>query len=147
MSTKELDAKIKSFFDKVQTAKDVVENAKKRINKDWITKGVFEINGRSFNLKFATREEVILRLSEIITLRENFSKATELLNTKEKFKLGVNTFDDILEDFKKRLATLEIKDKEKELELLTEKLNLIAPEDVKRERILKEIEERLNSLN
>lgn len=146
MADNKLDDRIKLLFEKVQQATDNVEESKKRIKKEWMTKAVFEINGRSFNLKFAERYDLILRLSEIVALKTAFDKTLEILNTKGSFKLNGYVFEDILEDFKKRLADVEMKDKETELAFLTKQLNAIAPEDVKRERMLKELEERFNQI-
>lgn len=146
MADNKLDDRIKLLFEKVQQATDNIEESKKRIKKEWLTKAVFEINGRSFNLKFAERYDLILRLSEIVTLKTAFDKTLEILNTKDSFKLNGYVFEDVVEDFKKRLADIEMKDKEIELAFLTKQLNAIAPEDVKRERMLKELEERFNQI-
>jgi len=146
MADNKLDDRIKLLFEKVQQATDNIEESKKRIKKEWLTKAVFEINGRSFNLKFAERYDLILRLSEIVALKTAFDKTLEILNTKDSFKLNGYVFEDVVEDFKKRLADIEMKDKEIELAFLTKQLNAIAPEDVKRERMLKELEERFNQI-
>lgn len=146
MADNKLDDRIKLLFEKVQQATDNIEESKKRIKKEWLTKAVFEINGRSFNLKFAERYDLILRLSEIVALKTAFDKTLEILNTKDSFKLNGYVFEDVVEDFKKHLADIEMKDKEIELAFLTKQLNAIAPEDVKRERMLKELEERFNQI-
>lgn len=146
MADNKLNDRIKLLFEKVQQATDNIEESKKRIKKEWLTKAVFEINGRSFNLKFAERYDLILRLSEIVVLKTAFDKTLEILNTKDSFKLNGYVFEDVVEDFKKRLADIEMKDKEIELAFLTKQLNAIAPEDVKRERMLKELEERFNQI-
>jgi len=146
MADNKLNDRIKLLFEKVQQATDNIEESKKRIKKEWLTKAVFEINGRSFNLKFAERYDLILRLSEIVALKTAFDKTLEILNTKDSFKLNGYVFEDVVEDFKKRLADIEMKDKEIELAFLTKQLNAIAPEDVKRERMLKELEERFNQI-
>ena len=59
--------------------------------------------------------------------------------------LIVSSFEDIKEDFQKRLAILDIKEKKDKLDKMKQKLDSIASEDLKRQKILKEIEEDFNS--
>lgn len=145
MSEQTIDHKIQLFMNKIETQEKEVEQANQLIAKNWKTKCSFNILGTHFNLRTANKESIVLMFSHILFLKHSFDEANQLLGTKVAFKLDVDSFEDIKEDFQKRLAILDIKEKKDKLDKMKQKLDSIASEDLKRQKILKEIEEDFNS--
>lgn len=145
MPEQTIDDKIQLFMDKVEKQEKEIEQANQLIAKDWKTKCSFNILGNHFNLRTANKESIVLTFSNIIFLKHSFDEANKLLGTDVPFKLEVDSFEDIKEDFQKRIAILDIKNKKDKLYKMKQKLDSIASEDHKRQKVLKDIEDEFNS--
>lgn len=143
--TQTIDEQIKKLEATVQKLRVSVEETKEKIEKNWKTKTVvFKVNGVNINLRVLKKNETVAAMALILSQKEFFEKSAKLLNTKEEFTIGSDSFEDIVFDFQKHIAALEIKEKEERLSMAEAKLNSIMSEDARRERILQQVAEDLS---
>lgn len=139
--TQTIDQQIKIFEEKIQKLRVSVQETKDKIETKWKTTTVFSFNNYHIQLRALKKDETIAALGLIISAKDSFDNAARLLNTKAEFKIGNSGFDDILFDFQKHIANLDIREKEKLLSTAEAKLDSIMSEEAKKERVLQQIAE------
>jgi hypothetical protein len=90
-----------------------------------------------------TVENFICIMSILIRERDVHKKACEELGVTSTFYWGGYVYEDWLHDVKNRLANLDLRKKRKELKELQEQLDELMSPEMKRERKLEEIQQKL----
>lgn len=129
----EIDKTIRLLFDKFDQKKKHVEGLKKQIQSGWKTNGVFQIPGKLININVATKEEVIEAACWLTVFMDAAPKAEKLLGVDSIAQYGVSSFQNLTHDLKKRLATIDVREQEKQLAELETRLNgVLSPEERRR---------------
>lgn len=141
----DIDTTIRALFDKLKARKSKVDDLKVQIAKSWKTNGSFLQLGATTPTNIQTAStELIEDLSVQLCVIESGKKAAEeRLGRSIEARYRGYSVDDWFNDFQKRLATINIREEEKQIELLEQRLNqVLSPEERRRievELLLKEI--------
>lgn len=143
MST--LDQSIQQLFTKLAERKAKVASLKAEATKSWKTNGTFRLIGASAttNMQTANEEQVEEVATQLLLMAGARDAAAAKLGREIKSKIQGYTVDDWFADFTKRLATINIREEERQLEALEQRLNsVLSPEERRRievELLTKEI--------
>jgi hypothetical protein len=135
MTTPTIDAVISQLFAKLAERKASLAELKAAAVKSWKTNGTFRLIGASAttNIQTASQDiidEVIIHLFILINGRQ---QASTFLKRAVGVKVYGYSSDDWFSDIEKRIATISIRDEEKELEALETRLNsVLSPEERRR---------------
>jgi hypothetical protein len=140
-----IDTKISELFTVVEKQKEEVAKAKKAISRGWNTTCSFKSSGSAVSIQTSSEEVVVKCLGELIGFRNNFEEAMKLLGVQKEFKHDGFTFNEWLEDFQKRISTINIKSKEEKLKTLESRLTSIVSPEQKRQMELDSIMKEINS--
>jgi hypothetical protein len=141
----DIDTTIRALFDKLNARKSKVDELKVQIAKSWKTNGSFLQFGATTPTNIQTAGvDTIEDLAVQLCMIEHGKKAAEQrLGRPIEQKVRGSSIDDWFNDFQKRLATINIREEEKQIELLEQRLNqVLSPEERRRievELLLKEI--------
>lgn len=130
-----LDAQIRTLFDKFNTRKAKVEELESQIAKSWITNCTYRITGATvpINLNTTTQETLLDIVGDLVNRRTNLQEAAKLLDIKPSDKINGYAFDAWIDDCKKRLASINLREEKKALEDLEGRLNsVLSPEERRR---------------
>lgn len=130
-----IDATIQQLFAKLEERKKKVAALKTEISKSWKTNGSFITSGMpsAVNIQTATAETIETCATQMCIVENARQAAGELLGRSISSKHGLYTKEDWVNDFKKRLATIEVREEEKQLEALEARLNsVLSPEERRR---------------
>lgn len=140
MSDKAIDKKIEELFSVVKAQKVEVEKAEKESKRSWNTNGSFKLYAATpVNLMTATEEMVFKALTELLTFKNSSEEALEILGLKKEIKHDGYTVGDWIEDFQKRIATIQLKAKKEKLKTLEDRLTSIVSPEQKRQMELEAI--------
>lgn len=144
-----IDTKITELFNVLKNKKAEVEAAETESKKKWVTtcafRPVFSTNGQPINIQTQQEDVLVDLLGELLIQDECATRAAKLLgNTTYKggtwcgFKI-----EDWIEDFKTRIAKIQLVDKKKQLADLEKRLNAIVSPEQRRvlemEAIMKDL--------
>lgn len=130
MTEKTIDKKIDELFAVVKKQKAEVEKVEKASKRSWNTNCSFKLYASSpLNIQTAQEDTIVKALAELISFEEKFDKANEILGLSKEFKHDGYSVEDWTEDFKKRIATIQLKAKKEKLKDLESRLNgIVSPE-------------------
>jgi len=140
-----IDATIRGLFDKLAARKTKLEELKKEIGKSWKTNGAFRFIGATATTNIQTAPaDVVAQAAVQLSLNDAARKTAEdRLGREIDPKWGGYSLDDWFADFKKRLATIDVREAESQVEQLEQRLNgVLSPEERRRievELLAKEI--------
>lgn len=143
MST--IDTTIRQLFDKLEQRKAKVASLKAEVAKSWQTNGVIRQIGQTAttNIQTAPAELIEELATQVLVISGARAEASTKLNRIIDPKLQGYTVDQWFNDFAKRLATIGIREEEKQLEALETRLNSVLSPDERRrievELLLKEV--------
>lgn len=130
-----IDTTIQQLFVKLDERKKKVAELKAEIGKSWKTNGTFRLIGSSSTTNIQTAsaetiEDCAMNLGMICFAKDS---ATEFLGRQVTPKIGGYIKEDWISDFKKRLATIEVREEESQLATLETRLNqVLSPEERRR---------------
>jgi len=130
-----IDATIQLLFTKLDERKKKVAALEAEIGKSWKTNGTFRMLGAATTTNIQTSsadtiEECAIQLCVITQAQES---ASDMLGRKITAKVCGYNVNDWVNDFKKRLATIEVREEKKQLEELEARLNqVLSPEERRR---------------
>ena len=133
MTTTAIDAKITELFGVLNNKKPEVEAAEKASQQKWKTNCSFPSvfgNTQPINIQTQSESTLIELLSDLMIHREFQSKAALMLGAKSTAGTwGGFTIDEWVEDFKTRVAKIQLADKKKDLVQLEKRLDaIVSPE-------------------
>lgn len=139
-----IDDKILELHKVVKQKKHELELSEKAQKQTWVTNCSFKLlSANSTNITTASEGQIVRMTTELLTVKNNLEDANKLLGTNQELKIDGYTFDEWLQDFKKRIATIQFNSKKAELNLLESRLDaIVSPE----QRRLMELEEITKSL-
>lgn len=145
--TDQIDSKITELFAVLTKQKEEVAEALKTSQQKWKTNCSFpSVFGHTqpINIQTQTESALIELLSDLLIHRDFSIKAAELLNTKFDNKWGGFNIDDWVEDFKTRIAKIQLAEKQNKLAQLEKRLDaIVSPEQRRKmelESLIKELE-------
>jgi hypothetical protein len=133
MST--IDQTIQTLFAKLAERKAKVASLKADVAKAWKTTGAFRLIGSTSttNIQTANVETLEEVATQVIILTDAQDKASAKLSRPSKQKVQNYTIDDWFNDLQKRLAMIDVREEEKQLEALEQRLNsVLSPEERRR---------------
>ncbi len=140
MSDKNIDKKIEELFAVVKAQKIEVEKAEKESKRSWNTNCSFKLYGTTpVNLQTASEDNVFKSLTELLTFKNTAEEALEILGLKKEIKHDGYSFNEWVEDFQKRIATIQLKAKKEKLKTLEDRLTSIVSPEQKRQMELEAI--------
>jgi hypothetical protein len=147
MST--IDDQIRGLFDKLAARKTKIESLQTEIAKSWKTTGTFRLIGAvsPTNIQTANTEQIIDIATNLAIVAEGRSSALNLLGRSlDVVKVQGYSVQDWVDDFKKRLATIDIREEQAQLESIEQRLTqVLSPEERRRievELLMKELDDK-----
>lgn len=135
-----IDEKISSLFKVVQKKKEEVALVEKEQNQSWLTNCSFKGFAQNHtNIQTASENTIFRLTTELLMFRNTAVEANELLGTKQEIKIDNYSVDEWLQDFKKRIAKIQLASKKAELKNLEDRLNAIVSPEQRRVMELEEI--------
>lgn len=146
MNEKTIDMKIEELFSIVTSQKIEVEKAEKESKRNWNTNASFKLySSVPLNIMIATEDMIFKALTELIMFKNSAEESLEILGLKKEIKHDGYTVKDWIDDFKKRIAILQLKAKKEKLKTLEDRLtSIISPEQKRQmelDSIMKDLEE------
>ncbi len=137
---KTMDMQIKELFEVVQKQKVEVSENQKLTKKSWNTHGSFKLQSATpLNISTATEDQLLKGLTELLAYRMYVDEAQKLLGLSKEIKVDGFSVDEWVEDFQKRIATLQLKAKMDKLKSLEDRLQSIVSPEQKRQMELEAI--------
>ena len=135
-----VDAKIQALFDILNKQKAEVEAAEKDAKRPWKTNCSYnkDPNAAPINIQTASEKMITMLLAESLMIEQHYAKAAEILGSDPVIP-STYKMDDWLDDFKKRIAIINLKAKKEKLTQLETRLNAIVSPDQRRAMELAEI--------
>lgn len=133
--TTNIDVTIQALFTKLDERKKKVAALEAEIGKSWKTNGSFVGSGgiAAINIQTATAETIENCATQLCLIEGARQEAGELLGRTITTKHGGYSKEDWVSDFKKRLATIDVREEKKQLEALENRLNgVLSPEERRR---------------
>jgi hypothetical protein len=131
----ELDQTIQLLFQKLNERKAKVAELKAQIAKSWKTNGTFKMIGATATTNIQTASSFVIEelAVQVCVLSNAQGHAGALLGQPVSVKIQNYTIEDWFADFKKRLATINLRLEEEQLEILEQRLNqVLSPEERRR---------------
>lgn len=131
----DIDSTVRQLFAKLDERKKKVAALKTEIGKSWKTNCTLRLMGSTATTNIQTAsveviEECALHIALICLTKES---AVEMLGRPVTSKISGYTKEDWVSDFKKRLATIDIREEESQLAALETRLNqVLSPEERRR---------------
>lgn len=139
------DNKIIELINVVKKQQEEVAHAEKETKRGWKTNCSLNIIGftQPLNLTVASVENVVKAYGMLITITSNIAEAAKTLGVPAPTVYDGYSLEDWSDDFKKRIAMIQIKEKKVKLTTLEDRLNSIVSPDARRqmelELIMKEL--------
>lgn len=140
-----IDQTIQDLFAKLNDRKARVEGLRKEISKTWKTNGSFRLIGAGTptNIQTASVETLEEMAAHLCLLDGARDAASKRLGRPINLRVQGSTVDEWFEDITKRFATINLREEERLLETLEQRLNqVLSPEERRRievEMLAKEI--------
>ena len=140
-----IDDKIVELIKVVEKQKEEVAETEKNSKRGWKTNCSLSIVGfpQPLNLQTASIEQVVKAYGILLTLTNNIESAARDLSVSTQNTYEGFSVSDWVEDFKKRVAMIELKAKKDKLNTLETRLNGIVSPEIRRqmelETIMKEL--------
>lgn len=139
-----IDDSIKQLFNVVENQKQEVLKTEALVKRGWATNCSYDIHGTKINIQTASIDTIIICLRTLLIYKDYTEKALSILGLVREVQDGGYTFDQWIDDFKKRISIIELKEKKEKLSKLESRLSaIISPE----ERRQMELEAIMNELN
>lgn len=130
--TKDIDIKIDEMLATVNKQKKEVEQAEKESKSYWKTHCSFKLyDSTPMNIQTANEANIRKALSQLLTLKND--DASTILGIKSDQSHDGYLISDWIDDFKKRIATIQLKEKKEKLKSLEERLHAIISPEKKRQ--------------
>lgn len=139
------DNKIVELIGVVKKQQAEVADAEKETKRGWKTNCSLNIVGFSqpLNLTVASLENILKAYGMLLTVTSNVAEAAKIIGVPAPTTYDGYPIDDWADDFKKRVAMIQIKEKKIKLNAVEERLNSIVSPEVRRqmelELIMKEL--------
>lgn len=144
MVDKTIDKKIEELFNIVKKQKFEVENTEKEVQMGWKTNCSFKMyRSGPVNIQVANEDAVFNALTELVSFKNSAFEANEILGLKKDMIHDGYLVDEWIDDFKKRIATIQLKAKKDKLKTLSDRLASIVSVEQKRQMELDSIEQDL----
>ncbi len=145
MGKPDIDSSIMNLLQVLKVKRASVEADEKKLKRGWKTNCSIFIRDRSTAINIQTAKEDVLRLvmRELLISQEYSRKADIELGLEPSNKYDTFTFDDWKEDLSKRMAALQLREKQAELNRLEERLNSIVSPEQRRQLELEAISKEL----
>lgn len=148
MSNNTIDTKITELFGVLSKKKEEVAEAEKTSKQKWKTNCAFPSvfgNTQPINIQSQSESALIELLADLLIHQEYQRKATIMLGSNTaQIQWGGFPIEDWIEDFKTRVAKIQLQDKKKELAQLEKRLDAIVSPEQRRlmelEAITKQLE-------
>lgn len=130
-----IDTTIQQLFNKLAERKTKVASLKAEVAKSWKTTGVFRLIGApsTTNIQTANAETLEEIAAHVIILANALNEASVKLSRPGKQKVQNYTPEEWFNDLQKRLAMIDVREEEKQLETLEQRLNqVLSPEERRR---------------
>lgn len=128
-----VDAKIMELFDVLNKQKAEVEAAVAETKKPWKTNCAYhkDIDAPPINIQTASEKMITMLLAELLMVEQYYVKAAEILGSNPDIP-STYRMDAWIEDFKKRIAIINLKAKKDKLADLESRLNkIVSPEQLR----------------
>lgn len=136
----DIDQKIKSLFEKIAKQREEVEKAEKEMKGGWLTNLSLTLPGwQAININTTEKGRLVFAVAKLISQRESLRQACEVLDTEFVNDFNGYPYESWISDVKKRIASLEIKEKKQKLANLEKRLEKIESPDEKRSKELSSI--------
>ena len=143
--SKDIDSKIIELFDVLSKQKKDLEATKKEIERKWETNCSLQFgNEAPINIQTTSAEILHSALSRLICQKDYNIKAAIELGLPVDSKINGFDFDSWVNDFKKRMASIQLNSKKKKIQELETRLNAIVSPEQKRQLELEAIIEALD---
>lgn len=140
MSDKSIDKKIEELFAVVKAQKAEVEKAEKESKRSWNTNGSFKLFGSTpINLSTSSEDAIFKALTELLSFKNHAEEANQILGLNKEIKHDGYTVKEWIEDFQKRISTIQLKAKKDKLKVVEERLSSIVSPEQKRQMELEAI--------
>lgn len=126
-----IDDQVLKLFKVLEQRKVDVEVAEKEVKGSWRTNCslVLSTNSQPINIQTLSKERLVIIFGELLQQQEYVKKASDILGIDFDNNINGFSFDDWVNDLKKRIAILEINEKRKQLSNLESRINsLVSPE-------------------
>lgn len=130
-----IDQTIQTLFTKLGERKARVAALKTELAKSWKTNGTFRLIGATTptNVQTANAETLEEIAAHVVILANALNEAAVKLTRPGSQKIQGYKSEDWFSDFQKRLATIDIREEERQLEALETRLNqVLSPEERRR---------------
>lgn len=146
MSNVNIDRKIEELFVVVKNQKAEVEKAEKESKRSWNTNLSFLLYGvNPINISTSNEEVIFKALTELLSFKNNAEEANKILGLNKEVKHNGYTVKEWIEDFQKRISTIQLKAKKEKLKVVEERLSSIVSPEQKRQMeldaIIKDLEQ------
>jgi hypothetical protein len=130
-----IDDKIQGLFEKLNVRKTNVADLEAKIAKSWITNGSYRLLnvGAPININTASVETILDVVADLTIQRKAREEASQILELEAPKKFNGYSYDNWIDDCKKRLAAINIREEKKQLDDLENRLNtVLSPEERRR---------------
>lgn len=143
-----LDNQVDLLLKAVEEKKKEVEKVEASAKKGWITTTSFRgLSTSPVNIQVASESDIVKCMTELILLSNARAEAEDVLGVVSKgFKLDGFSAEDWTEDFKKRIATLQLKSKKDALKQIEDQLNTLISPEQRREKEIARLAESLKNM-
>lgn len=144
----QIDEKISAMFAKVNERKAKCKELRQQIACSWKTNCSFALlasnqSGVPVHLQTATNDAIEAVASSLCLIAQGRTMAEQQLGVKMSSKIQGYTVDDWFSDLKKRLASINIREEEKQLEALEQRLNSVLSPEARRQLEVEQLEKEL----
>ena len=137
----EIDNKIKQLFAVIHEQQKEVDQTESDVKRPWRTNCSFASTHlvQPINIQVATEDIIVDVYADMLMIMEFQSLAAKSLGVTIKTSWNGYAKDDWVDDFKKRIATIKIKNKKRKLEDMERRLEAIVSPEQRREMELNAI--------
>lgn len=131
----DIDVTVRALFDKLNARKQKISELKAQIEKSWKTNCSIRLIGATTptNIQTATVELVEEVATQLCMVESARRTAAVRLDRPVNMSVQGHTIDHWFEDLQKRLAVINVREEEKQLEQLEQRLNqVLSPEERRR---------------
>ena len=137
----EIDNKIKQLFAVIHKQQKEVDQTELDVKRPWKTNCSFVLpySMQPANIQVASEERIVSMYADMLMVMEFQATAATTLGVAVKTQWGGFDKEDWIDDFKKRIATIKIKNKKRKLEDMERRLEAIVSPEQRREMELEAI--------
>lgn len=118
-----LDSQVSQLMQKVEEQKQIVQETESQTKRGWATNCAYSLNGKTVNIQTSSIDICVKLVADIIVQSKAISEARGVLGLPyEPIKIDAFTPDEWIEDVKKRVAVIGIREKRERLTNLESRL-------------------------